>query len=98
MSSAGFQQKVIRASVCVDVVLLRGGVLLPVEIFDAIKRPLSGVYGNLSVPVIRIIGNDAIVGLFFDIYHKPTTPIPESIGIMRVLQDNTELIKQRHQH
>lgn len=46
----------ISGGACVDVVSLRVGVLLPVEIFDAVKRRLSGVYGNLSVPVIRIIG------------------------------------------
>ena len=45
----------IQGGACVDVVLLRDGVLLPVKIFDAVKRRLSGVYGNLSVPVIRII-------------------------------------------
>ena len=69
------------------------GGLLPVKKPNPIKRRLRCVDGDLSNPIIRIIGNDAIVGLFFDINHKPATPITEGIFIMAVLQDNTELIK-----
>jgi hypothetical protein len=64
------------------------------KLWNLIKWRLTGVYSNLYITIISIIGNDAIVGLLFDTYHKPTTAIPESTGIMGVLQDNTELIKQ----
>jgi len=69
-------------------------VLLPVEKPDTVKRRLTGIQGNESVPVVRIIGNDAIVGLLFDINHKPATTITEGIGIIGVLQDEPELIDQ----
>ena len=68
--------------------------LLPIEIFDAVKRRLTGIQSNESIPVIGVISNDAFVGHFFDIYHKPATTINERIGIMGVLQDESELIDQ----
>ena len=67
---------------------------MSVEKPDTVKWRLTGIQGNESVPVVRIIGNDAIVGLLFDINHKPATTITEGIGIIGVLQDEPELIDQ----
>jgi hypothetical protein len=67
-----------------------------VEKPDTVKWRLTGIQGNESAPLVRIIGNDAIVGLFFDINHKPATPITEGIFIMGLLKDELETVKQRH--
>jgi hypothetical protein len=68
-------------------------VLLPVEIFDAIKRRLSGVYSDSSIPVICIIGNDAIVRLLFYDDLKSPAPRPACIGIVGVFEDELEPFK-----
>jgi hypothetical protein len=68
-------------------------VLLPVEKLDTVKRWLSGVYGDSSIPVICIIGNTAIVRLLFYDDLKSPAPRPACIGIVGVFEDELEPFK-----
>jgi hypothetical protein len=61
---------------------------------NLIKGWLRGIYDDTSIPVIKIISQNAFIRLFLYDNLKSLAPIPESISIVGVFQDELELFKK----